>query len=149
MPARSSVAWYAWSDLLSYAQTWSPLWIRLYSDVSSRIETRCLSGPSAATRRVWVPDASSVIRSCGSALEPPLPPAPPGAKDSARPPSDGMPRSVLIFTVPESCSVSEAAIFSMSFCALIFGRSGSPLLASAGTSPIVAAATPATATGTM
>lgn len=62
---------------------------------------------------------------------------------------DGMPRSVLIFTVPENCSVSDAAIFSMSSWAVIFGRSGSPELASAGTRPIVAAATPATATGTM
>lgn len=64
-------------------------------------------------------------------------------------PSRGRPRSVLILNVPESCSASEAAMFSMSCCALIFGRSGSPVLASAGTSPMVAAATPATATGTM
>ena len=56
---------------------------------------------------------------------------------------------MLILNVPESCSSSEAAIFSMSSCALIFGRSGSPEFASAGTSPMVAAATPATATGTM
>lgn len=56
---------------------------------------------------------------------------------------------MLILNVPESCSASEAAMFSMSCWALIFGRSGSPVLASAGTSPMVAAATPATATGTM
>lgn len=96
-----------------------------------------------------MPDASSVSFDCGSALAPPLSPAPSGTKEPASPPRDGMPRSVLIFTVPDSCSVSEAAIFSMSSCAVISGRSGSPELASAGTSPIVAAATPATATGTM
>ena len=44
----------------------------------------------------------------------------------ARPPRSGRPRSVLIFTVPDSCCTSDAAIFSMSSCALIFGRSGSP-----------------------
>ncbi|MGY3682118.1 hypothetical protein ACVWXU_005741 [Streptomyces sp. TE33382] len=60
-----------------------------------------------------------------------------------------MPRSVLIFSVPESRCSSEDAIFSMSSWALIFGSSGSPESARAGTSPIVAAATPATATGTM
>ncbi len=61
---------------------------------------------------------------------------------------EGRPRSVEIFTEPDSCWVSEAATLAIRSWALIFGRSGSPLLASAGTSPIVAAATPATATGT-
>lgn len=59
-----------------------------------------------------------------------------------------MPRSVVILTVPDSCSVSDAAIFSISSAALIFGRSGSPVEASAGTRPMVAAVMPATATGT-
>lgn len=62
--------------------------------------------------------------------------------------SAGSPKSVVIFTEPEIVCVSEAAIFSISFWAEIFGRSGVPALASAGTSPMVAAAMPAAATGT-
>lgn len=137
--------WNAWFEPLSYAQTSLPLWIRLYSAASSRIDTFWRSGPSAAMRRVCVPEASSVSFASGEAdsSEPP----PLGANEP-RLPSPGRPRSVVIFIVPESCWVSEAAIFSMSCCALIFGRLGSPAAASAGTSPMVAAATPATPTGT-
>ncbi len=54
----------------------------------------------------------------------------------------------MIFTVPDSCSTSDSAILSMSSAAVISGRSGSPELAIAGTSPMVAAATPMTVTGT-
>lgn len=85
----------------------------------------------------------------GSAEEPPSPwPAAPESRPDSRPPRFGRPRSVLIFTVPDRCWTSDFAIFSMSCCAVIFGRSGSPESASAGTSPIVAAATPITVTGT-
>lgn len=55
---------------------------------------------------------------------------------------------MLIFAVPDSCSTSEAATFSISCCAVTLGRSGPPALAKAGTIATVAAATPATATGT-
>ena len=51
-------------------------------------------------------------------------------------------------TVPDSCWTSDSAILAIRSCAEIFGRSGAPAPANAGTSPIVAAAIPATATGT-
>lgn len=120
--------------------------MRLYSDASPSTDSLARSAPSAATRRVWVPCASSSSLACGSAVELP---SPSGAKEPRAPDAMlGSPRSVLIFTVPESCSVSDAAIFSMSCCALISGRSGSPESASAGTRPMVATATPTTVTGT-
>ncbi|EYT84584.1 hypothetical protein CF54_00675 [Streptomyces sp. Tu 6176] len=125
-----------------------PLWTRLYSAALSTSETFCRSGPSAATRSVCVPEASSVSLELGSADEPSPPPRAPEARLLSRPPRFGSPRSVVILTVPDRRSTSDLAIFSMSCCAVIFGRSGSPESASAGTSPMVAAATPTTATGT-
>ncbi|MDH6488097.1 hypothetical protein M2157_004096 [Streptomyces sp. SAI-127] len=124
--------------------------MRLYSAAFSSSETFCLFSPSAATRSVCVPEASSVSLVEGSAEEPSPEPEGPAAEPSelSRPPRSGSPRSVVIFTVPDSCCTSDAAIFSMSSCALIFGRSGSPESASAGTSPIVAAAMPTTVAGT-
>lgn len=123
--------------------------MRLYSAASSSSETFCLSSPSDATRSVCVPEASSVSLVEGSADEPSPEPEGPAAEPSelSRPPRSGSPRSVVIFTVPDSCCTSDAAIFSMSSCALIFGRSGSPESASAGTSPMVAAAMPTTVAG--
>jgi hypothetical protein len=55
---------------------------------------------------------------------------------------------VVTFTVPSTVWVSDAAIFVSNCSAVIEGSEGSPLSASAGTRLMVAAATPATATGT-
>ncbi len=123
--------------------------MRLYSAAFSSRETFCRSGPSAATRRVWVPVASSVSLADGSAEEPSPDFVAPDSMLLSRPPRSGRPRSVLIFTVPDSCWTSDLAILSRSCCAVTLGRFGSPESASAGTSPMVAAATPTTVTGTM
>ena len=55
---------------------------------------------------------------------------------------------MVTFTVPSTVWVSEAAIFVSSCSAVSEGSEGSPASASAGTRPMVAAAMPATATGT-
>ena len=127
----------------------------LYSAVGSMIEIFCRSGPSAATCNWWRAGQQlgelGLRRGRRVAAEPPgaAAPAPPNMLLPAPPDSAaGRPRSVLTFTVPSTVWVWDAAILVMICSAVIEGSEGSPASASAGTSLMVAAAMPATATGT-